>query len=57
MKRERARYMLLHVTGKVAKYLDALVREEGYGNNRTEVARTLIWRGIFDLIAKGILRR
>jgi hypothetical protein len=42
-------------TPKLASYLDALVKEEGYGNSRAEVAKTLIWRGIEELLSKGIL--
>ncbi len=44
-------------TPKLRKYLEDLVLEEGYGNSRGVVARTLVWRGIEDLISKGILNR
>jgi hypothetical protein len=45
------------VTPKLLRYLDAIVGEEGYGNSRSEVAKTLIWRGIEELISKGVLDR
>jgi hypothetical protein len=57
--KNRHRPVPITVTGtpKVAAYLDDLVLEEGYGNSRAEVARTLIWRGIEELISKGVLDR
>jgi predicted transcriptional regulator len=42
---------------KLVAYLDALVEEEGYGNSKAEVARTLIWRSIEDLITRGIIKQ
>lgn len=45
------------VSEKLAAYLDDLVQEEGYGNSRVQVARTLVWRGIEDLLSRGILTR
>ena len=45
------------ISEKLAAYLDDLVLEEGYGNSRVEVARTLVWRGIEDLLSRGILNR
>lgn len=44
-------------TPKLALYLDDLVAEEGYGNSRAEVAKTLVLRGIEDLLSKRILDR
>lgn len=44
-------------TPKLAAYLRDLVLEEGYGSTPAEVARTLVWRGIEDLIARGVLTR
>jgi hypothetical protein len=44
-------------TPKLVEYLDDLVDEEGYGNSKAEVARTLVWRGIEDLIKGRILDR
>jgi len=44
-------------TPKLATYLRDLVVEEGYGNTPAEVARTLLWRGIEDLIHRGVLTR
>lgn len=44
-------------TPKLAQYLDDLVEEEGYGNSRGAVAQNLVWRGIEQLIAAGILDR
>jgi hypothetical protein len=44
-------------TPRLKVYLDDLVREEGYGNSTSEVARTLVWRGIEDLIHKGVIDR
>jgi hypothetical protein len=38
-------------------YLEDLVREEGYGTSTPEVARTLVWRGIEELIFKGVIHR
>lgn len=47
------------ITGspKLRQYLEDLVVEEGYGKTAPGVARTLIWRGIEELIAKGVLDR
>lgn len=42
-------------TPKLVAYLEALVREEGYGTSKAEVARNLCWRMIEVLISKGIL--
>jgi hypothetical protein len=44
-------------TPKLGLYLADLVREEGYGATAAEVARTLVWRGIEELIARGVLSR
>jgi hypothetical protein len=59
--RPRNRYKPVEVTitstPKLGLYLDDLVSEEGYGNSRAEVARTLVWRGIEELLGKGILTR
>jgi hypothetical protein len=44
-------------TPKLGAYLDALKAEEGFGNSRGEVARTLVWNGIHELISRGILDR
>ena len=44
-------------TPKLALYLSDLVAEEGYGATASEVARTLVWRGIEDLISRGVLTR
>ncbi len=44
-------------TPKLASYLNDLVDEEGYGKTPSEVARTLVWRGIEELIKAGILDR
>jgi hypothetical protein len=44
-------------TPKLALYLSDLVREEGYGATAAEVARTLVWRGIEELISRGVLGR
>jgi hypothetical protein len=59
--RPRNRYKSIPIritaTPKLAAYLDDLIREEGYGNGRAEVARTLVWRGIEDLVDKRILDR
>ena len=42
---------------KLGDYLDDLIREEGHGNNRAEIAKNLIWRAVEDLIYKGIIDR
>lgn len=44
-------------TPKLALYLADLVHEEGYGATAAEVARTLVWRGIEELISRGVLGR
>ena len=44
-------------TPKLGLYLADLVREEGYGATAAEVARTLVWRGIEELISRGVLSR
>ncbi|MGH7818604.1 MAG: hypothetical protein ACREQ9_02430 [Candidatus Binatia bacterium] len=44
-------------TPKMARYLADLVVEEGYGNTPAEVARTLVWRGIEELISRNVLGR
>ena len=42
---------------KLRAYLRDLINEEGYGNSRAEVVRTLVWRGIEELINRGVLDR
>ncbi len=44
-------------TAKHGEYLDDLIAEQGYGHSRGEVARTLTWRAIEDLIARNLLDR
>jgi hypothetical protein len=44
-------------TPKLAAYLEALIDAEGYGNTRAEVARTLCWRMVEQLIRDGILTK
>jgi hypothetical protein len=44
-------------TPKLVAYFDALIAEEGYGNSRAEVARTLCWRMIEQLTAGGTIER
>jgi len=44
-------------TRKLAVYLDDLIAEDGFGTSRAEVAKSLVWRTIEDLISKGILDR
>jgi hypothetical protein len=36
-------------------YLEALMKKEMYGSSRPEVAKTLCWRMIEDLIGRGIV--
>lgn len=57
--KNRHKSVLVTITGtpKLAAYLDDLVAEEGYGHSGAEVARTLVWRGIEELISKGVLDR
>jgi len=43
-------------TPKLVAYLEALIEEEGYGNSRAEVARTLCWRMIEQLRSARILK-
>src|SRR3954449_1569448 len=42
---------------KLGLYLDELMAEEGYGHSRGEVAKTLVWRAIEDLITRSLLDR
>lgn len=49
--------LAIRITPKLKRYLDDLVLEEGYGGSPPDVARTLLWRAIEDLVAKGILDR
>lgn len=51
------RRVVVQGSPKLRRYLEVLVAEEGYGNSVPEVATTLIWRGIEDLINKGIIDR
>ena len=44
-------------TPKLLRYLEDLVLEEGYGNTPAEVARSLTWRGIEELVSRGVLSR
>lgn len=44
-------------TPKLVAYLEDLIQEEGYGHSKAEIARTLVWRGVEDLISKGVLTR
>lgn len=44
-------------TPKLKRYLEDLVLEEGYGSTAPAVARTLVWRGIEELISRGVLDR
>lgn len=44
-------------TPKLRNYLWDLAEEEGYGKDVTDIARTLIYRAIEELIAKGVLTR
>jgi hypothetical protein len=44
-------------TPKLVAYIDALIDEEGYGNSRAEVARTLCWRMIEQLTTGGTLKQ
>jgi hypothetical protein len=42
---------------KLALYLTDLVSEEGYGANPSEVAKSLIWRAIEQLIESRVIER
>jgi hypothetical protein len=42
---------------RLRDYLNDLVAQEGYGATPSEVAKNLVWRGIEDLIYKGVLSR
>ena len=55
--REKSIKVTITASPKFGDYLDDLVREEGYGTNRAEVAKTLVWRAIEELIHKGIIDR
>lgn len=43
-------------TPLLIKYLDLIKQEEAFGNNHTEIARNLLWRGIEDLINRGRIK-
>lgn len=47
----------IQASPKLRLYLDDLIREDGYGTSRPEVARTLVWRGIEELITRDIIQR
>lgn len=49
--------IMITATPKLALYLDDLVEEEGYGASRGEVARTLVWSAIQDLISECVIER
>jgi len=42
---------------KLRDYLDDLIAEQGFGTSRGEVAKTLVWERIRDLISQGVLDR
>lgn len=42
---------------KLRDYLDDLIAEQGFGTSRGEVARTLVWERIRELISLGVLDR
>jgi hypothetical protein len=42
---------------KLREYLDDLIAEQGFGTSRGEVARTLVWERIRELISLGVLDR
>lgn len=42
---------------KLGEYLDDLITEQGFGTSRGEVARTLLWERIRELISLGVLDR
>ena len=49
--------VVIRASPKLAAYLDDIKAEEGHGNSRPAIAESLIWRGIEDLISKGIIDR
>lgn len=55
--REKSIKITITASPKMGEYLDDLVLEEGYGNNRSEVAKNLVWRTIEELLHKGIIDR
>lgn len=46
----------IRATPKLAAYLDALVKKEGYGNSRPQAAETACWRFIEEMKSKGIIK-
>lgn len=48
--------IVVTTTPQVVAYLDDIVRAGLYGATRAEVAKSLIVRGIEDLIDKGVIR-
>lgn len=47
----------IRASPKLAAYLDLVIDEEGHGNSRPAVAESLVWRGIEELISRGVLNR
>ena len=47
----------MRATPKLLAYFEALIDEEGFGETRPEVAETLCWRMIEELIRAGTLTR
>ena len=45
------------VSPKLAAYLDRLIDLQGFGNSRPEVARTLVWDQVNELISKRRLKQ
>ncbi|MCK4815524.1 hypothetical protein KA005_07125 [bacterium] len=44
-------------TPKLVQYLDDLIKEEGFGNSRAEIAKNFVWKEINRLISAGNLDR
>jgi hypothetical protein len=54
---EESVYLKLTVQPKLVLYLDDLIAEQGFGSSRGEVAKTLLWERIRNLVSEGVLDR
>jgi len=47
----------LQLTPKLARYLDELVKEEGFGETRQEVIKKFVWDGVNSVLPRERLKR
>jgi len=55
--RSRTRPVTFAAEPKLYAYLQDLVKEQGYGTSRGEVARSLVWERVRELISAHLLDR